>query len=136
MSSGIKAVRTALVADAPLLALVPAARIVGDDLPQGTILPAISLSSISQVDRNIPNPGAYRYVTERVQAMVHARDKPQQDAVKAAVKRAAADKVGLVVSGLLNVTIHTDGAGPDITNEEASVRLGTQDFRVTYSEVR
>lgn len=133
---GIAAVRTALAADATLTAIVPTARIVGGPLPQGTTLPAISLTSISKVDRNIPNPGTYRHVTERVQVTVHAKTYPSQKAVLAAVRGAAADQVGLAVSGLVNVTIHTDGAGPDIINEEASIYLGEQDFKVTYSEVR
>lgn len=136
MSSGIDAVRTALVADATLTALVPATRIGAGDLPHGTQLPALSLTSISKLDRNIPNPGTYRHVTERIQVMVHAKDYPSQKAIEAAVREAAADQVGLAVSGLINVTIHTEGGGPDFMNEEASVHLGTQDFRVTYSEVR
>jgi len=136
MSTGIDAVRTALIADATLTGLVPAARIGAGDLPQGITLPALSLTSISKVDRNIPNPGAYRHVTERVQVMIHAANYPSQKAIEKAVRGAAADQVGFAVSGLVNVTIHTDGGGPDFTNEEASIHLGTQDFRVTYSEVR
>lgn len=136
MSSGIDAVRAALVAYAPLTALVPATRIGAGDLPQGTDLPALSLTSISKVDRNIPNPGTYRHVTERVQVMIHANDYPSQKAIEAAVRKAAADKIGTSVSGLINVTIHTDGGGPDIMNEQASIHLGTQDFKVTYSELR
>jgi hypothetical protein len=136
VSSGIDAVRAALIANAPLIALVPAARIMAGDLPQGTTLPALSLTSISKVDRNIPNPGSYRHVTERVQVMIHAANYPSQKAVEAAVRRAAADKLDVSVSGLVNITIHTDGAGPDIMNEEASIHLGTQDFRTTYSELR
>lgn len=136
MSSGIDAVRAALVADAALLALVPSSRIGAGDLPQDTDLPALSLTSVSKVDRNIPNPGTYRYVTERVQVTIHAKNYPEQKAVEAAVRRAAADKVNLAVPGLINVTIHTDGSGPDIMNTQASIYLGSQDFRTTYSELR
>lgn len=136
MSTGIDAVRVALTADATLIGLVPAARMGAGDLPRGTPLPALSLTSISKIDRNIPNAGTYRHVTERVQVMIHAKDYPSQKAIEAAVRKAAADKVGLSVSGLVNVTIHTDGGGPDFMNEEASIHLGTQDFRVTYSELR
>lgn len=136
MSSGIDAVRAALVADSTLTGLVPATRIGAGDLPQGTQLPALSLTSLSKVDRNIPNPGTYRHVIERVQVMIHARDYPQQKAIEVAVRGAAADQLNVSVSGLVNVTIHTAGAGPDMRSEEAAVHLGTQDFRVTYSELR
>lgn len=136
MADGVDAVRAALVAHTPLLAMVPAARIIGDDtLPQGEVLPSITLASISKIDRNIPNPGAYRHVVERVQVTIHAATSPSRAQVLAAVRKAAADKIGVAVSGLIRVTIHTAGAGPDFTGE-GDIRITTQDFRVTYSEAR
>jgi hypothetical protein len=136
MSGGVEAVRAALVANAALLALVPAARIIGDDaLEQGITLPAILLSSVSTVDRNLMNPGVNRFVRERVQVTIFAKTRPSRKAVLAAVRKAAADKIGTSVSGLSNVTIHTDGAGPDFLGEN-DVRITTQDFAVTYSETR
>ena len=71
--NGVIAVRSLLVADARVTALAPVARIVAGMLPQGTDLPAISLMSVSSVDRNVPAPGAKRRVTERVQVTVLAR---------------------------------------------------------------
>lgn len=132
---GVAAVRVALVADAPLIALVPAARIVAGVLPQGATLPAIALQSISKNDRNIPNPGVYRHVQERVQVTVLAKTYPSQQQILRAVRKAAADKFP-TVTGLTQVTIHTLTAGPDFMNEEASIHIGSQDFNVTYSEQR
>lgn len=130
--SGVVAVRTALVADAALLALVPATRIVTGPLPQEMALPAISLRSVSTVDLNIPNPGSTRFVTERVQVTIVASTEPERRQVKAAVKKAAADQVELSVSGLTHVSIHTDRAGPDIEGD--SGWQASQDFRVKYNE--
>lgn len=135
MSSGTTIVRQLLANDGPLTALVPAARIMAGVLPQGTALPAVSITCVSKVDRNLPNPGVYRHVRERVQATVLASTFESQEAVIAAVRKAAADKFPSV-SGLVNVTVHTDSAGPDFMNEEASIYIGTQDFTVTYSEAR
>lgn len=134
--TGVVAVRTALVADAALIAIVPASRIISGVLPQNITLPAISLQSISKVDRNIANPGTYRHVSERVQVTVLAANYPAQRTLLDAVRRAAADNLGTVVSGLSRVTIHTEGAGPDFMNEAANIYQGSQDFRVTYSEER
>lgn len=135
MSGGVEAVRTVLVANASLLVLVPAARIVGDDtLPQDIAYPAITLSSVSAVDRNLPSPGAYRFVRERVQVTIYAADRPKRKQVLNAVRKAAADKFP-TVSGLIRVTIHLDSAGPDFTGE-GDVRITTQDLSVTYSEAR
>lgn len=132
--SGVVAVRTALVADAALLALVPSARIVTGPIPQDMDMPALSIDSISTVDLNIQSPGATRFVTERVQVTILARTEPERRLIKAAVKRAAADQVELTVSGLTHVSIHTDSAGPDIMAEDASAWQATQDFKVKYNE--
>lgn len=132
---GVAAVRVALVANGTLTALVPATRIIAGVLPQGTAIPGIALQSISKDDRNIPSPGTYRMVRERVQVTVLASDYPSQQQILRAVRGAAADKFP-TVTGLIRVTIHTMAAGPDIINEEAGIYIGTQDFSVTYSEVR
>ena len=132
---GVAAIRQLLVADASLTALVPATRIQAGDMPQGTTLPAISITRVSSVDRNLPNPGTYRHVRDRVQVNVLAATYPQQRAVLSAIRAAAADQFP-TVSGLTRVTVHTDGAGPDFMNEAASIYLGSQDFIVTYSEQR
>jgi hypothetical protein len=104
-------------------------------MPQGTALPAISIVRVSSTDRNLPNPGTYRHVRDRVQVNVMASTYPQQRAVLAAVRAAAADQFP-TVSGITRVTIHTDGAGPDFINDQASIFVGSQDFIVTYSEQR
>lgn len=133
---GVVALRTVLITDGTLTALVPATRIQAGVMPQGVTLPAISLTSVSVVDRNLPNPGTYRHVSERVQATILAANYPSQLAVFNALKAAGADQVGPTVSGLVNVTIHTDSAGPDFMDDAAKVYMTSIDFRVTYSEAR
>lgn len=133
---GVAAVLSVLTVDAQLLALVPANRIAAGVLPQGTALPAISVTSVSKNDRNIPSPGSERHVTERVQVTVLAANYPSQKAVLRVVRHAAADNLDASVSGISGVTIHTESAGPDFMDEAATIYLGTQDFRVIYSEAR
>jgi hypothetical protein len=133
---GVAAILQLLTADAPLTALVPTARILPGVLPQDTVLPAISIMSVSGNDRNIPAPGADRHVVERVQVTVLAPDYPSQKAVQRAVRKAAADKIGVTVTGISDVTVHTDSAGPDFMNEAASIHMGSQDFRVEYNQLR
>lgn len=133
--NGVIALRQLLVASGAVTALVPTARIAAGVLPQGVALPAISITSVSSVDRNIPNPGANRHVRERVQVTVMASTYPSLKAILAAVKGAAADTMP-AVSGITDVVVHTDGAGPDFMDEDASIYLGTQDFAVRFSETR
>jgi hypothetical protein len=133
--NGVIAVRSLLVADTGVTALAPAVRIVAGMLPQGTDLPAISLMSVSSVDRNIPAPGPRRRVTERVQVTVLARTYPETKAILAAVRKAAADQMP-AIDGLTDVTVHTDSAGPDFLDEETGIHMQTQDFRVSFNEAR
>lgn len=133
--NGVIAVRSLLVADARVTALAPVARIVAGMLPQGTDLPAISLMSVSSVDRNVPAPGAKRRVTGRVQVTVLARAYPEAKAILAAVRKAAADRMP-AIDGLTDVTVHTDSAGPDFLDEETGIHMQTQDFRVSFNEAR
>lgn len=133
--NGVIAVRSLLVADTGVTSLVPVARIAAGMLPQGTDLPAISLMSVSSVDRNVPAPGAKRRVTERVQVTVLARTYPEVKAIIAAARQAAADRMP-TIDGLFDVTVHTDSAGPDFLDEETGIHMQTQDFRVSFNEAR
>ena len=133
--NGVIAVRTLLVTDTGMTALVPPARIAAGMLPQGTDLPAISLMSVSSIDRNIPAPGPKRRVTERVQVTVLAATYRQVKAILAAVRKASADQMP-IIDGLFDVTVHTDSAGPDFLDEETGIHMQTQDLRVSFNEAR
>ncbi|EQA99122.1 tail completion protein gp17 [Sphingobium baderi] len=133
--NGVIVVRSLLVADTGVTALVPAERIVAGMLPQGTSLPAISLMSVSSTDRNIAAPGPNRRVSERVQVTVLAASYPAAKAIIRAVRAAAADQMP-AIDGLTDVTVHTDSAGPDFLDEETGIHMQTQDFRVSFNEAR
>jgi hypothetical protein len=143
---GVTAARSVLVADTALVTLVPnytpagetapRSRIIAGPAPLGTPLPFVMLESVSKVDLNIPSPGADRFVTERVQVTVVARNYPEQKAVLRAVRHAAADKLNPAVTGITGITIHTDSAGPDFYDPDYAGWRGSQDFRVKYTEQR
>ena len=133
--NGVVVVRSLLVADTGVTALVPAVRIVAGMLAQGMSLPAISLMSVSSTDRNIAAPGPKRRVTERVQVTVLAASYPAAKAIIRAVRAAAADQMP-AIDGLTDVTVHTDSAGPDFLDEETGIHMQTQDFRVSFNEAR
>ena len=133
--SGVIVVRSLLAGETRVTALVPPARIAAGMLPQGTDLPAISLMSVSSVDRNISAPGPKRRVTERVQVTVLAATYRQVKAILAAVRRATADQMP-TIDGLFDVTVHTDTAGPDFLDEDTGIHMQSQDLRVSFNEVR
>lgn len=132
---GVAIVRQALLNDAALLALVPATRIVPGALGQGDALPGIALQIISTNDRNIPNPGLYRHVRDRVQATIVAKTDDSRAAVRAALRKACDAKFP-AVSGVQLATVHLGPGGPEFMNEEASLYLATQDLMTTYSVLR
>lgn len=131
--SGVAAIRQVLAASIPLTAIVPATRIMAGMLPIKTTLPAIGIATISAVDRNIPAPGGKRHVDERVQVTIMGKDYPQAKAILRLVKLAAADMMP-IVAGISEVTVRTDGAGPDFTEDEVSIPMQMQDFMVGYNE--
>ncbi len=133
--NGVIAVRILLVDDTGVTALVPPARIAAGMLPQGTELPAISLVSVSSVDRNIPAPGPKRRVTERVQVTALARTYPEAKTLIAAIRAAAADQMP-AIDGLFDVTVNTDSAGPDFLDQDTGIHMQTQDLRVSFNEAR
>ena len=133
--NGVIAVRSLLVGDLRVTALVTPERIAAGALPQGTVLPAIALTSIGSVDRNVSSPGPKRRVSERVQVTVLARTYPEAKTIIAAVRAAAADRMPQI-DGLSDVTVHTDSAGPDFLDEETGIHMQTQDFRVSFNEAR
>jgi len=131
--NGVAAIRVLLVGASAVTDLVAADRISAGDLPQGTNLPALSIDLISSVDRNIPSPGATRHVEERVQVTSFASTYPALKQLQAAVKAACADTMPNV-AGISNVVVHTDSQGPDFRDEGNSIRMGSQDFRVSYTQ--
>lgn len=133
--NGVIAVRSLLIANAGLTALVPEERIAAGALPQSTLLPAISLLSISRVDRHIPAPGNQVRALERVQVTALAATYPETKAILAAIRRAAFAQMP-VVPEISEVTVHTDMAGPDLFDEETGIHMQTQDFRVSFNEAR
>lgn len=122
-----------LKADAGVLALVPAARIMAGVHPQGTTLPAIAVAPVSGVDLQFHDDAPSRFVTDRIQVTVLAASYPSLQAVRAAVK-SAGDAKRPTVTGIANVVVRTDGQGPWFMDEAASIHLQTQDFKVSYTQ--
>ncbi len=136
MSNAVAALRAVLVADAELIALVPASRIIAGVLPKKIALPAISITSISRIDDQPLAREDVRAIWERGQLMIAAKTYPEQKAVEKAARRALDYQLDPSVPGISDVTIIAEGAGPDIFSDDTSIYLGTQDYGVSYNEER
>ncbi len=130
--SGVAIVRYLLSQDAPLLALVPAARIMAGALPLGIALPAISITQVSDLTRlTVGMNETTRFIIERVQVDVLAGGYP---AVKAMLKqvRAGLPALGGAINGYNCDSILPDTTGPDIFVDNPKIFTQSQDFMVRY----
>ena len=133
---GATAIHGVLAGFAPLAGLVPAERIITDDVVPGGSLPAIQIETISGTDLATLSHGATVHVRQRIRIRIHAATSGSRAAVRAQVRRALFAGRFPVVAGLGNVAVHTDGEGPDGLAPESNVRIGLQDAIVTYTQAR
>lgn len=129
--SDVKAVRYLLANNAPLIAVVPASRISAGALPQGTALPAISVTHVSTVRRHMVAQ-TVEMCTSRVQVTVMASTYPLLKSTQALV-RAALPRSRGTVNGVRVDSILTDADGPDFT-DEAGLHIGSLDYIINYTE--
>lgn len=133
--SGPVIVRSVLVGGAAVTALVPAARIIADEVaPQDIELPLILIKHVSGVDRHTLSTSSPIFTRKRVQVEIHAANATSRADIKAAVRSAGFSSTHPTVTGFEKITLHTEGEGPDFHVEGSNVRIGEQDFLVTYSE--
>jgi hypothetical protein len=124
------AIRALLIAHAPLLVEVPAARILPSMIPLGTTLPAIAYNFIS----GVPHKGidmSTHLVRARIQVTVQAKNYVQQKQVIELIKTACDAKQGTIATYHIDSVLH-DLDGPDLRDDDAGIHMQTVDFIVKY----
>lgn len=139
--SGVAVVRYLLANSAPVLAIIPAARIMAGDLPLNATLPAISVMEIdSQPHNTVAMTEPNKLHTERVQVSVIFKGSGGTPAgtglpgVKGvlALLLAAVPHTHGTVNGINVVSILPDGEGPDLQDAATSLYSGSRDFIVRW----
>lgn len=130
--SGVVAITYLLMNNAPLIAVVPAARIAAGVIPQGTALPAIEVSHLSGTWRSEISAQS-GYCSAHVQVTVLASSYAQQKQIMALV-RAAVPRTRGVINGINVDCILRDSDGPDFRNDDTGIYMQTQDFFVKFNE--
>lgn len=139
--SGVAVVRYLLANNAPLIAVVPAARIVPGELPQGSIFPAISVTLISGIPRTtIAMSEPNRLHSDRVQVSYLCKG-PRgtvqglgYDGIRAIaplVLAACPNQRGSI-DGVLVDSIICDIEGPDLADIAIPLFQGSRDFIVRW----
>lgn len=126
--------RRLLSASAELVALVPPARIFDGDAPIGTVMPAISLRSITATPRNtVSMAEPQRVKAERLQVTAMGLTYAQASAVIGAARRAVTNRHGMVGAiKVLSIIPLLDG--PDLETESPKIFSTSRDYRITYIE--
>jgi hypothetical protein len=116
--------------DVPVTERVAEASIKGGRLPEGVILPALLVRTVSVVDRQpLKRVGWVRQIA-RVAVTVRAASYRDQNEIIDLVKACCAGRTG-DLGGARRVSILTAGTGPDVGGPGNSFEQ-TQDFRVTF----
>lgn len=129
--SGVAIIWYKLSQSANLTAVVPATRITAGVLPQGTALPAISVTLVSGVtDLQVTKASGLR--TDRVQITVDATTYPQVRQILT-LCRAALPYTRGTVNSIACDSITPDIEGPDGFDDLLKTYFQSQDYIVTWS---
>lgn len=129
--SGALIVGTLLREEADLTAIVLVDSIKAGRLPDGVVLPALLVRTVSETDRQPLKRQGWVRVTARVSVTVRAPSYRVQGEVIRLVRRIAG-RTGDFGGGT-RVSILTAGKGPDVNGPADSFEQ-TQDFRVSFEE--
>lgn len=130
--SGVSIIGALLLADADVLAKVPAARIKAGMLNDGIALPALLVRSVSLVERVHLVRGETVRVKERVSVTVRAANYKDQRAIIKLVRDACAGEFG-TIAGFENASVINAGTGPDVIGPGNTFEQ-TQDFMTSFNE--
>jgi hypothetical protein len=139
--SGVAVVRYLLANDAGVLAIVPATRIKAGHLPLNTVLPAISITLVSSVQRlTVAMTETPHMQTDRVQVAwlfklsegtPAGAGYPGVRNMDALVRAALPNQHGTINTFTVD-SILPDLAGPDLLMDDESIQQGSRDFIVKW----
>ena len=127
-------VRTLLAANAPVIAVAAATKIIIGAIPLNTVLPALSLQLVSATRRNtVRMSGAGVMVTARVQVTAQTKTGAQRTSLLKLVGTALPNTRG-TVGGFSVDSILPDVEGPDFEDVDPVIYMGSRDFIVKFFE--
>lgn len=139
--SGVAVIRSLLAGNSPILAIIPAARIMAGDLPLNTVLPAISVTQISSMPFNLLRTNeANKMHTDRVQVSVMFKGPqgtpsgtgyPGVKAMMRLILAACPSQRGTVNSVVVD-SITPDLEGPDFYDDVTDIHSASRDFIVKW----
>ena len=129
--SGTAIARSLLAANTALTAVVPALRIFAGGLPQGIVLPAISVTKVTGNQLNTVAMTGSHLATEHVQVTVSAKTYASQKQCLA-LALAALPNTHAVVATFNCESVVPGSEGPDFYDPVAIIYQGSHDFVVKF----
>lgn len=139
--SGVAVIVALLKASAPVVAIIPAARIMAGDLPIGTVMPAIAITQVSGIPRlTVAMTEANKLNTDRVQVSVLFKGPQASPAGTGYPGVAAMMKLVLAacpnqrgtINGVNCDSILPDLEGPDLQDDATGLFSRSRDFIVKW----
>lgn len=129
----VKAVSYILRNNANLVAAVPSAKIFSGVIPLNTVLPAIVIRHVDDVElKMIKTAGVAKLVTARVQVTVQAKTWASKVTILELV-RLALVTTRSTVNGVAVDSISSEGSGPDLDDTELGIFERSRDFLIRWS---
>lgn len=138
--SGVAVLISLLKAATPVTNVIPAARIMGGDLPLNTVLPAIAVTLISGTPRNNVAMTGTKMYSDRVQVSYLFKGPTGTPAGTgyvgvrgmAPLVLAACPNQRGTINGVAVLDILPDQEGPDLQDVPTALYSGSRDFLVRY----
>ncbi len=133
MSAAVKVAVYLLTHNSNLLAAVPLAKISPGVIPGGTTLPAIAISHVSTVRKQMLSAPASEFFASRIQVTVMASSYSNLQAVIELV-RAALPRTNGAVDGVAVDSLLHEMDGPDFRDDDVGAYLATIDYVVMFNQ--
>lgn len=132
--SGVAIIRTLLANHAPLTAIIPAAKIINGQVPQNTVMPAISVRSISASEQETSARNlTIKMIRERIQVTVYSKNFVQMELALKACALGRGFHTGTVATFQVR-SVMPDYVGPYIGPDGDEIHEQSRDFMVTFIE--
>ncbi|MFA7278912.1 MAG: hypothetical protein WC100_02345 [Sterolibacterium sp.] len=128
----VKAISYILRNNANLIAQVPAAKIFSGVIPINTVLPAIVVKHIDDIEEKFINAAGAKRFTARVQVSVQAKTWADKVSILELVRLALAGTFS-TVNGISVYGISSEGSGPDLDDTELGIFERSRDFLISFS---
>jgi len=132
--SGTAIIRSLLAAHTPVTGLVPVNKIIAGTVAQGTVLPAISVRSVSANEQwTTANNLSVKMVRERIQVTVYGRTFVEMERILKACALGRGVYTGTVATFKVRSIIR-EAVGPYIEATDDNIHEQSRDFMVTFIE--